>query len=225
MTIARKRPTPLQRLFAAVLLIGLLVAASVARPAWARGYVEPPALEPAVTAGTLPPLVERLPENPLMVNLRSNGHEPGHHGGEWRMLIFSAKDVKLLSVYGYARLVVYDEKYELVPDILESYTVEEGRIFTLKLRKGHKWSDGQPFTTEDFRYYWEDVATNEELSPSGPPHELVIEGEKATVEILDTWTVRYSWSHPNPFFLPALAGPAPLYIYRPAHYLDRKSVV
>ena len=66
-----------------------------------------------------------------------------------------------------------------------------------------------PFTTDDFRYHREDVANNKELSPSGPPHELVIEGEKATVEIIDETTIRYSWSNPNPFFLPALAGRRP----------------
>ena len=41
------------------------------------------------------------------------------------------------------------------------------------------------------------------------------------VEILDEITVRYSWSKPNPFFLPALAGARPEYIYQPAHYLKR----
>jgi peptide/nickel transport system substrate-binding protein len=37
--------------------------------------------------------------------------------------------------------------------------------------------------------------------------------------VLDAQTVRYSWDAPNPQFLPALAGPSPLFIYRPAHYL------
>ena len=41
-------------------------------------------------------------------------------------------------------------------------------IFTFHLRQGHSWSDGQPFTTEDFRYCWEDVANNKELSPDRP---------------------------------------------------------
>ncbi len=209
----------MRRLFTAVLLIGLLIAGGAVRGAGAAAFVEAPALEPAVAAGTLPPIAERLPESPLVIDVKAMGREPGRHGGEWRMLIHSNKDVKLLSVYGNARLVIYNEKYELVPDLLESYTVEDGRVFTFKLRKGHKWSDGHPFTTEDFRYYWEDCANNEELSPSGPPREFVIEGEKPIVEFIDEWTVRYSWSHPNPFFLPAVAGPAPLYLYRPAHYL------
>ena len=65
------------------------------------------------------------------------------------------------------------------------------------------------------------MATNEQLSPVGPPRDLVVEGELPQVEILDELTVRYSWSRPNPFFLPALAGARPLFIYAPAHYLEQ----
>ena len=72
-----------------------------------------------------------------------------------------------MTVYGYARLVKYDRDFELVPDILKSVDVEDGRSFTLTLRRGHRWSDGAPFTTEDFRYWWEDMAHNEELYPVG----------------------------------------------------------
>lgn len=137
------------------------------------------------------------------------------------MLIHRAKDVKMFAVYGYARLVCYTEGLELVPDIAEAVTVEEGRVFTIALREGHKWSDGHPFTAEDFRYYWEDVANDEALSPSGPPRALLVDGAPPAFEVIDETTVRYTWPKPNPFFLPALAAAAPLYIYRPAHYLKR----
>ena len=43
----------------------------------------------------------------------------------------------------------------------------------------------------------------------------------ARVEFIDAQTIRYSWSKSNPFFLPAIAGARPLYIYRPAHYLKQ----
>ena len=105
------------------------------------------------------------------------------------------------------------------PTSCESFEVHEGRVFTLKLRKGHRWSDGQPFTTEDFRYYWEDVANNKELSPAGPPRDLLVEGQPPKFEVLSETEVRYTWHKPNPHFLPRLAGASPLFIYRPAHYL------
>ncbi len=108
------------------------------------------------------------------------------------MLIGRAKDTRLLVVYGYARLVAYDETFRLVADLLESFDVEDNRVFTLRLRKGHKWSDGHSFTSEDFRYWWEDVANNKDLSPIGPPISMRVDGELPEVEILDSLTVRYS---------------------------------
>ena len=183
-------------------------------------FQEPPALAGKVEAGELPPVAERLPEQPRVVP--ENGiRGVGKSGGSIRMMVGRAKDTRLLVVYGYARLLCYNEDFELEPDIAESVEVEDGRIFTIKLRKGHKWSDGHPFTTEDFRYWWEEVANNEELSPSGPPKRLEAGGSMPTVEVIDETTIRFSWPVPNPYFLPALAGARPLYLYRPAHYLKQ----
>lgn len=169
----------------------------------------------------LPPVAERVPENPLVVDLEARGRLPGRHGGDLHTLIGRAKDVRLINVWGYARLVGYNEELELVPDLLEKVDVENGRVFTLHLRKGHKWSDGHPFTSEDFRYFWEDIATNEELSPSGPPDFLTVEDIWPVFEVVDETTVRYSWHKPNPLFLPSLAAARPPFIYRPAHFLKK----
>jgi peptide/nickel transport system substrate-binding protein len=143
----------------------------------------------------------------------------GQPGGELRTLVGRPRDTRLFHAFGHARLVGYDLRLELVPDILKDYEVEEGRVFTLRLRRGHKWSDGAPFTAEDFRFWWEDVARNPELSPAGPDVRLLVEGEAPRVEVLDERTVRYSWSRPNPLFLPTIAATTALEIYRPAHYL------
>jgi len=183
-------------------------------------YIEAPAFADDVKAGKLPPVAKRLPETPLLVKFGA-GTEPGQNGGTLSMLIGRSRDVRMLVVYGYARLVGYDQNFNIVPDILESIDVKNDRVFTMKLRKGHRWSDGQPFTTEDFRYFWEDVANNKELSPTGPPSDLLVDGEAPKVEILDKQTVRYSWSKPNPDFLPRMAGASPLFIFRPAHYLKQ----
>ncbi|TAK43972.1 MAG: ABC transporter substrate-binding protein [Betaproteobacteria bacterium] len=178
-------------------------------------------LKDDVEAGKLPPVSQRLPAAPLVVDLQGASTATGQHGGTLNMLIGRARDVRMLVVYGYARLVGYDRGLAIVPDILESFEVREAREFTFRLRKGHKWSDGHPFTAEDFRYYWEDVAGNRELSPSGPPRDLLVEGEAPNFEVLDPATVRYTWSNPNPDFLANLAGASSLFIYRPAHYLRR----
>jgi peptide/nickel transport system substrate-binding protein len=187
----------------------------------AAELAEPPFFAEKVEAGDLPPVGERVPAEPEVIDLEALGKTSGSYGGTLRTLIGKAKDTRRLVVYGYARLVGYDENLELKPDILKDYSVEEGRIFTFHLRKGHRWSDGHLFTSEDFRYFWEDVQTNEELAPGGVTRELLVDGEPPKVEIVDELTVRYTWSKPNPTFLNALAAPNPLYIYRPAHYLKQ----
>ncbi len=179
---------------------------------------ETPLFAQLVEVGLLPPVSERVPEQLQIVRLDGD-KSAGEHGGQLRLLMGKQKDIRQITIYGYARLVGYTPDLELKADILESYEVFENRIFTLRLRRGHKWSDGHPFTSEDFRYYWEDIANNPELSIGGPPKILIIDGESPVVEYLDKYTVRYSWSKPNPYFLTALAGALPLYIYKPAHYL------
>jgi peptide/nickel transport system substrate-binding protein len=181
--------------------------------------METPSLKEQVSAGTLPPVEKRLPQQPLVVRLGEGGTMLGHHGGTLNTLAGRSRDTRLFTIYGYARLVGYDRQLNIVPDLLESFEAKDGRVFTLRLRKGHRWSDGYPFTAEDFRYYWEDVANNRELSPSGPPRDLMVDGEPPKFEVLNETTVRYSWSKPNPHFLPRMAGASPLFIFRPGHYL------
>src|SRR5215472_15799157 len=176
---------------------------------------ETPVFKDDVEGGKLPPVEQRVPEEPAVAELETIGTP----GGELRMLMGGPKDTRMMVVYGYARLVAYTPSLKLVPDILKSIKVEDNRIFTLHLRKGHRWSDGQPFTSEDFRYWFEDVAQNKHLSPSGMPISMLPQGEAPRFEVISDTTVRYNWERPNPLFLPDLAGPSPLYIYRPAHYL------
>ena len=197
----------------------MLLAALVSTGAAGAQYIEVPSLAERVANGDLLPIEQRLPARPNVVPLTGDGLVPGRHGAELRLLMGRPKDVRLMVVYGYARLVGYDRDYRLAPDLLAGVDIEEGRIFTLRLRRGHRWSDGHPFTSEDFRYYWEDIATDATLSPFGPPRAYLAGGGPPRFEVLDGHTVRYTWPRPNPFFLPALAGARPEPLYAPAHYL------
>lgn len=207
------------RALLSLFLVALAGLAQSDRQIAAAAETEPPALAAAVANRTLPPMEQRLPQPPLKVPFDALGLEIGRYGGDLRTLVGVPKDTRMMVVYGYARLVGYDTAWTLKPDILERYEVEDNRVFTFHLRKGHKWSDGHPYTTEDFRFFWEDVANNPELSPSGPPQFMLAGGKPPRVEIIDETTVRYSWDAPNFDFLPALAGSRPEYIYLPAHYL------
>jgi peptide/nickel transport system substrate-binding protein len=204
-------------LLLALLPAGLAAAQEAAQEAAAPP--EPPSLRFDLAAGRLPPLAERLPASPRRDLPAREGWQEGRYGGSLTMLSRGGRDPRDLVLFGYARLVVWDENLELVPDILESVEVEGERIFTLILREGHRWSDGHPFTTEDFRFWWDEVANNRDLSPLGPPQEMMVDGRPPQVEVLDARRIRYAWPAPNARFLPALAGADPPFIYRPAHYL------
>jgi peptide/nickel transport system substrate-binding protein len=200
-----------------VLRLALALMAALPARAERPPLIETPSLAAEVERKALPPVEQRVPLEPLVLKPELLGR----HGGELRMLMGGAKDTRLMVVYGYSRLVRYTPGLELQPDILKSYEVDEGRSFTLHLRDGHKWSDGRPFTSEDFRYWYEDIASNPKLSPTGLPQSLLVDGEKPRVEFPDALTVRYIWPKPNPLFLSQLAAPSPLYIYAAAHYLKQ----
>ena len=144
-----------------------------------------------VSNGRLPSIGDRVPSKPSIVDTS------GKSGGIINILMGRKKDTRQLVVYGYARLVGYDKKFNIRPDILSKIDVKDGRIFTLYLRKGHKWSDGHPFTAEDFRYYWEDVANNNEVANENVPSSMIIEGQKPEFKILNNFTIRYIWKKPN----------------------------
>jgi peptide/nickel transport system substrate-binding protein len=208
----------IRRILAATALCALAVLWPAAVLAQAD---EPPLLAEAVQAKQLPPMHERLPKVPLVVTFDGANRLAGKHGGDLRMLMAKDRDIRMMVVYGYARVVGYNEKLEFVPDIVERYENVGDREFTFHLRAGHRWSDGQPFTSADFRYFWEDVVNNKMLSPIGLPQALLVNGKGPKVSFPDALTVRYAWDEPNPLFLPALAAPSPLFIYRPAHYLKQ----
>lgn len=201
-----------------VVSLALAIVAAPSAIAAAPDLVETATL--SNTHQNLPPVAERIPEEPLVVDLEAMGRSIGKHGGDINTLIGRAKDMRLINVWGYARLVGYNEKLELKPDILQAVDVEEGRIFTFHLRKGHRWSDGEPFTSEDLRYYFEEIASNTELTPTPPPF-LLAGGVMPEFEVIDETTVRYTWPEANPSFLPSLAMARPPFIYRPSHYLKQ----
>ena len=205
--------------FAVLHFVALLLVMCAPPVCAAAAYQETPYFAERVGNGGLPPVAERVPAKPRLIDLSAPTLSTGTPGGTLRLLMGDQRDIRMMTIYGYARLVVFNQKSELEADILESFDVDQSRVFTLHLRPGHKWSDGHAFTTEDFRYFWEDVANNDKLNPGGPPPQMLTSGKKPKVDILDALTIRYTWDEPNPSFLPALASGQPLYIYMPAHYM------
>ncbi len=180
-----------------------------------------PYYDAAISSGSLPPLNERLPKNPRVVDLTTMDRMPGEYGGKLRMLIGRQKDIRYVPIFSYSRLVGYDEDLNLVPDILESYEVEEGRIFTFHLREGHRWSDGSELTSADFSYFWDNVILNRDILRGGMPARLKSDGEGPVFEVVNKRTVRYTWEVPMPQFLDLLAAPIPQTLALPASYMQQ----
>jgi peptide/nickel transport system substrate-binding protein len=205
--------------------LGAMTAAAGLYPSLGFGkpteLIETPAFADKVKAGALPPVGKRIPAHPSVVTEFAGADGPGQCGGQVNMLIGNARDTRLMTLYSNARLIVYDWHFKLQPDILESYEDKDGREFTFKLRPGHKWSDGHPFTTEDFRYYWEDIANVTEMTKRGPPVVLLVDGQPPKVEVIDELTIKYTWEKPNPYFIASQAQAAPLWLFRPSHYLKK----
>ena len=201
--------------------LSLLAVAGGRCPSDAADLQETPSLRDKVASGALPPVSARLPRMPIVIDPEADGRQIGRPGGEIVSLVGRARDIRYLSASSYARLVGYDRQLKLQPDILERADDDDDRVFTFTMREGHRWSDGSPFTSEDFRYYWEDIANDKLLSPAGLPDFMMVDGEGPTFAVVDARTVRYTWKTPNPRFLPALAQPRDPFIYRPSHYLKQ----
>lgn len=71
----------------------------------------------------------------------------------------SSVDGASLAANAFAGLYTYNAEGQTVPACAEGYTVsEDGRTYTVKLKKGLKWSDGSDLTASDFAYAWKRAA-------------------------------------------------------------------
>ena len=109
------------------------------------------------------------------------GREPGQYGGVVRMLIGGQKDIRLMTINGYARLIGFDEKLNFQPDILEAFERSRRPHLHVQDPRRPQMVGRQPLTSEDFRYMWEDVLFNEDLSPGGLSPVLLVGRQAAGV--------------------------------------------
>ena len=80
---------------------------------------ETPMFVDEVKAGRLPTVARRVPEQPLVVRTFAGHDGPGRQGGQLTMLVTGTSDTVLMTIYSYARLIVYDGAFQLKPDELD----------------------------------------------------------------------------------------------------------
>ena len=196
-------------------------AASSAPAAMPTSFQEAPSLAEQASAGTLPPVAERLPKTPLVVTPLER---VGTYGGDWRTALVGGGDESyLMRTVDYDQLVRWTPAWDdVIPNIAESVEAnEEATEFTFKLREGMKWSDGQPYTADDIMFWYEDIFMNDELTPERGGY-LVVNKEPVVVEKVDQYTVKFKFSAPNGLFLRNLASANANHPARyPKHYLQQ----
>ncbi|CAN5567654.1 ABC transporter substrate-binding protein [soil metagenome] len=202
---------------------GLLMASPAA---WAQTgkYKEAPSLAEQVRAGKLPAIDARLPQNPLVVPVVD---KVGEYGGVWRRAFLGPADSN-----NYVR-IVYDALFRFSPDgakiepkIAESAEASgDFKVWTVKLRKGSKWSDGRPFTADDILFWYNDVLLNKELTPTLPGWIKNPDGSAAKVEKVDETTITFTYASAATLFLVAVANQdgadRTFAMFLPAHYLKK----
>ncbi|MEQ8674458.1 MAG: ABC transporter substrate-binding protein [Aggregatilineales bacterium] len=197
------------------LSLSLMVLVSGIVSAQDTTYSEAPMLAELVAAGELPPVEERLPEQPFVID----GEAIGEYGGTWRRVFpengaFST----LITSFAFEPLVQFSlDLSTVVPNVAERWEVnEDATEYTFYIRPGIRWSDGEFFTTDDVLFQWE-MSLNEEWNPSGNrPFRA------SDIVIIDDYTFTYVFDQPNGIFLSQLAHPdGNMVTQTPRHYLEQ----
>lgn len=167
----------------------------------------------------LPPVAERLPEEPLVVVPYD---AVGRYGGTLDALSNAneAGTSDFLSIR-HVNLVRYSDDLEtIVPNVAKSWEWNEDYTqLTFKLRKGHKWSDGAPFTSADVKFWYDNLALDPKINEK-PKDYVTVAGQPMTVETPDDETVIFKLPAPKPGLLAHFAthfGQG----FQPKHFLGK----
>lgn len=199
-------------------------------PAAAPGqYQEAPMLADLVAQGQLPPVDERLPSNPLVMEVVES---TGNYGGTMRRGFKGVSDRWGPTKLQDRAVAWYDRDLNLKPRLVESWELsDDAKEWTFHLREGMKWSDGEPFTTANVQWWYDHELNNAELNPSGGgvSNAVWASGPDNTLmelEVVDDVTFKLKYANPKPLLLYGLArlsqsGPNGEFgaLYSPGHYM------
>src|SRR5512135_271694 len=155
-------------------------------------YNEAPALADLVKAGKLPPVDERLPKNPLVLSPIDG---VGKYGGRLREYWPGTgwNGHVLESMYGHSALRWIDDGLGVAPGMCDTWSANaDNSEWTLHVREGLKWSDGQPCTVDDVLFWWNDLtqATDPAHPDAVPDFGQDANGKLATFTKVDDFTLK-----------------------------------
>ena len=190
-------------------LVGKLEGPTIIRETaqFPKTFKEAPMLADLVKAGKLPEVAKRLPE-PSDLMVVKPMKEIGKYGGTWRRAFTGPADHENGNRINSADKPLHFDYTgnKIVPAVAKDWKVsEDGKTITIYLRKGMKWSDGAPFTANDFVSWYEDIYLNKAIVPT-PFFEFQINGKNGVIKKVDDYTVAYEFPEPYPYFVYILAG-------------------
>lgn len=167
----------------------------------------------------LAPVEERLPAEYVTVTPKN---EVGVYGGTYYGAFPTAYEGQAWQTLGFFEPMIgwNEDQTALIPNVLADFSFnEDATVYTLKLREGLKWSDGEPVTTEDIRYLVEDVWGNPALYTSFPTNYMA-GGEPLKLEVIDEYNCTLTFAAPNPTF-PYIINQAGNTMIIPSHYMKQ----
>ena len=170
-------------------------------------YNESPMLAKEVMAGNLPPVDERLPKNPRVLPVYE---QIGQYGGTWRRAYAGLGDkwgpTKLIEERIIEFYMTDSGTISIVPNWADQFDANaDATEFTAHIREGLRWSDGVNVTTEDVRFWYEDVFLDKRFIETFPS-KLVSAGQPMELEIIDQYTFKLRFAESYPLFPTSVAG-------------------
>ncbi len=167
----------------------------------------------------LPPLSQRIPAEPLVV---APYDSIGKYGGIFDVLsnATEAGTSDFLSVR-HVNLVRYsDDLQTIVPNVAKDWKWNDDYTqLTFYLRKGHKWSDGHPFTSADVKFWYDNLALDPKVIAK-PKDYVLVSGEPMSVDIISDHEVRFNLPAPKPGLLAHFATSF-AQGFQPKHFLGK----
>lgn len=200
-------------------------AEATASGATVSAFQEAPELADKVNKGQLPPIAQRLPQDPIVVKPEE---AVGKYGSMLRMAVVGQNTLMSPEIIWFMSESLVnpapDDATKIVPNVASSWKwSDDNKVLTINLRKGIKWSDGKPYTTADIQFWWNDVVLNKDLTPA--PNSLFTRGGKlAEFKVLDDFTFQWSFAEPYAIFSTYLGSwgfPRTAPTEYPKHYLSQ----
>ncbi len=202
-------------------------------------YSEPGWVTDFVNAGKLPPVAERLPKEPLVYKTGAMPDGPGVYGDVMRHVIggrpegwnywagqsygWGGIDIALVECLTRTGPLFTIDANDLqpLPNLAKGWEwSEDGKVLTVHLIEGAKWSDGVPFGMDDIEFYWNDVVMDPNVTPLNAASPETFRNASFAKVDDTTFTLTFTEAFPEPVIYAMAYGtfcPGPAHILKPKH--------